>query len=172
MISLTALLVSIMQKSGIDNNNQAFTWMVPILDEPISLCKIIVWISFVFQNSYGHLIYTQHWSFLGSILNERQAATFFATIAGVASLSSTLAGTILSKFVDRIGLAGLLIGASFSCFASLLCADKAYSIAEKVRFFFVKGEKNPTRYNIKLTKLHILFSCMFTSIQFLLTEWL
>lgn len=134
MIVLSGLLVSIMQKSGIDNNNQAFTWIVPILKEPISLCKIIVWISFIFQNSYAHLLYTQHWSFLGSILNERQAGTYFATIAGVASLSSTLAGTILSKFVDKIGLAGLLIGASISLLASLLCADKAYSIAEKNGF--------------------------------------
>ena len=137
VISLSGFVLSMMEKSGIDNRNETFTWTVPYVGEPLSLSKIIVWISFVFQNSYAHLLYTQHWSFLGSILNESQGATYFATIAGFASLSSTLAGTILSKFVGKLGLGGLLISASVSLFTSLLLADSAYSIAEQVSFIYL-----------------------------------
>lgn len=53
--------------------------------------RALVFLLFVYQNSSVQLLYTQHWSFLGSVLTEQEGAVWFAPIAGLGSVSSTLA---------------------------------------------------------------------------------
>ena len=96
--------------------------------------KIMIWTSFIFQQSYAHLLYTQHWSFLGSVLTSAEGASYFSPIAGLSSLSSALAGAIVGKIVDKSGLGGLLGIASASLLLSILLADLAYGLSEKHDF--------------------------------------
>lgn len=96
--------------------------------------KFIVWISFIFQNSYATFLCTQHWSFIGSILTTSQSAMYFSLIAGLSSISSTLAGVVSSVIVKRIQLTGLLTVASLSLFVSLILGDVAYYISNQKRF--------------------------------------
>ena len=96
--------------------------------------KIMIWTSFIFQQSYAHLLYTQHWSFLGSVLTSAEGASYFSPIAGLSSLSSALAGAIVGKIVDKSGLGGLLGIASASLLLSVLLSDLAYGLSEKHDF--------------------------------------
>lgn len=96
--------------------------------------QIIVWTSFIFQNSYVSLLCTQHWSFMGSVLTASQGATYFASIAGLSSISSTIAGAASSRVVDTIGLTGLLTVASVSLLVSMLFGDVAYAISDQHKF--------------------------------------
>jgi hypothetical protein len=55
------------------------------------------------------LLYTQHWSFLGSICPQ----VWFAPTAGLGSVASTLAALAVSPLVDRVGLTGLMFASSW-----------------------------------------------------------
>ena len=96
--------------------------------------RLIVWASFVFQNSYAHLLYAQMWSFLGSIFTPSQAGTYYSYVAGLSSIASMIAGASVSRIVPWCGVPGLLGVASFSLFGSLLLSSQAYSVAEKNGF--------------------------------------
>mmetsp|Transcript_27401 Transcript_27401/g.41917 ORF Transcript_27401/g.41917 Transcript_27401/m.41917 type:complete len:552 (-) Transcript_27401:294-1949(-) len=100
----------------------------------VSLSKLVVGFAFIFQNSYAHLLYTQHWSFLGSVMTPTEGSTWFATIAGLSSLSSTMTGSLVSTLVDKVGLIGLMGCNVIALVASLLCAEKSYKIAEECGF--------------------------------------
>jgi len=106
---------------------------VPIFGD-MTPSKALIWASFVFQNSYAHLLYTQQWSFIGSVLTAEEGATLFSAIAGLSSLSSTAAGAILSITVDKMGLAGLLGVAGTTLVVSMILADAAYGISEIYNF--------------------------------------
>ena len=94
----------------------------------------IVWASFVFQNSYAHLLYAQMWSFLGSIFTPSQAGAYYSYVAGISSIASMIAGASVSKIVSWTGVPGLLGVASLSLFGTLILASRAYSLAEKNGF--------------------------------------
>eukprot|EP00970_Alexandrium_tamarense_P020707 scaffold15572_cov200-Alexandrium_tamarense.AAC.1 len=96
--------------------------------------QLIVWISFVFQNSYAHLLYAQQWSFLGSIFTPSQAGQYYSYVAGLSSISSMIAGASLSKVVKWVGLPGLLGMAASALSCTLILADHAYAISEKHGF--------------------------------------
>lgn len=85
----------------------------------------------VCENVLVQLLYTQHWSFLGSICPSPQV--WFAPIAGLGSVASTLAALAVSPLVDRVGLTGLLFASSWFLVASALFGDHAYRIAQLVR---------------------------------------
>ena len=106
--------------------------MNKVLFGAITPAKIIVGFVFLFQNSYIQLLYQQHWSFLGSVLDSNQGAKYFASIAGVSSLASTIAASLVSKFVNTIGLSGLLLGASASLITTIPLSNRAYVISAKV----------------------------------------
>ena len=97
------------------------------------LSKILVALLFVFQNSYAHLLYTQHWSFLGSVMTPSEGTKWFSPIAGLSSIICTMAAAIVHHLVPYIGLLGLILGTSLTLFASGILADKAYALSEKVR---------------------------------------
>jgi len=98
------------------------------------ISKGTLWIMFVLQNAFVQLLYTQHWSFLGSIQTSEEAAVRFAPIAGVGSIISTIAACLVSPLVERIGLTGLLYCAALGLAISAVCADWAYNLSEKHGF--------------------------------------
>mmetsp|Transcript_8182 Transcript_8182/g.11798 ORF Transcript_8182/g.11798 Transcript_8182/m.11798 type:complete len:554 (-) Transcript_8182:296-1957(-) len=100
----------------------------------VSISKLVVGLAFIFQNSYAHLLYTQHWSFLGSVMTPTEGSTWFASIAGLSSLSSTMTGSLVSALVDKVGLIGLMGCNVVALVASLLCAEQSYKIAEGCGF--------------------------------------
>lgn len=96
----------------------------------LTVSRLIVWASFVFQNSYAHLLYAQMWSFLGSIFTPSQAGSYYSYVAGLSSIASMIAGASVSKVVSWSGVPGLLGVAALSLFGTLLLASKAYTISE------------------------------------------
>jgi ATP/ADP translocase len=98
----------------------------------------------VAQSSFVQLLYTQHWSFIGSVSKEWQGATvWFAPIAGLGSIASTLAALAVQPVVREFGLMGSLGASSLFLLASSCAAGVAYHIAMKHRF-----EPNTTRDQI------------------------
>jgi hypothetical protein len=105
-------------------------------DYPIYHCLSQVISSFIFiaENGLVQLLYSQHWSFMGSVQSKEESAVWFAPIAGLGSIASTLAGMIVSPLVSLLGgLPHLLVVASLFLLACAFCSDQAYQIAEKVR---------------------------------------
>lgn len=96
------------------------------------ISKALVAFLFVFQNSYAHLLYSQQWSFLGSVMTPTEGTKYFSAIAGLSSLVCTITATLSAKLAPIVGLCGLMIGTSISLAMSLLLADQAYRLGEKV----------------------------------------
>ena len=96
-----------------------------------ALSRTIIFLLNVGSNGFVQLLYTQHWSFLGSIC-KKEGAVWFAPIAGLGSVASTAAAVAVSPLVDNIGLTGLLLSSSLFLFASSSFADDAYRIAHVV----------------------------------------
>lgn len=94
----------------------------------------LLFLLFVFQNAYVQLIYNQHWAFISSVLSPEEGARAFAPIAGLGSIGSTLAAGLVSVFVNKLGLIGLLHLAGFSYVISALLADVAFELARKGDF--------------------------------------
>jgi TLC ATP/ADP transporter len=109
---------------------------VPTLFVPSfsSVSRWCVALLYIFQNSYAHLLYTQHWSFLGSVCTVEDGARWFATLAGLSSLASTCTGALVEPLVSRVGLYGLIFGTVGTLSLSLLCAERAYRISETHQF--------------------------------------
>lgn len=87
----------------------------------------------MFQSANVQFLYTQHWSFLGSILTPEEGKVWFAPIAGIGSITSTLAASHVSIMVEKIGLIGLLCAAGLIIGSSAIFADAAYKVAKEVR---------------------------------------
>lgn len=94
------------------------------------LSKLVVGALFVFQNSYAHLIYTQQWSFLGSVMTPTEGTKWFSAIAGLSSLVCTVSATLVHALAGQVGLFGLLMGTSLTLFVSMFLADEAYRLSE------------------------------------------
>jgi hypothetical protein len=95
------------------------------LSRGISFAMIVI------QSSFVQLLSVQHWSFLGSIIQTTDdGARWFAPIAGIGSISSTVAASAVSLLVDSLGLPTLLIAGSFIIAISAFCADAAYEVAQ------------------------------------------
>jgi len=99
------------------------------------ISKSLVFALFVFQSANVQFLYTQHWSFLGSILSPEEGKVWFAPIAGIGSITSTLAAAHVSMLVERLGLIGLLCTAGLVIGSSAIFADAAYEVARQVRLF-------------------------------------
>jgi hypothetical protein len=100
---------------------------------PTIWTKLLVGLLFVFQNSYAHLIYSQQWSFLGSVMTPTEGTKWFSSIAGICSLVCTITATLVHRLAAVVGLWGLILGTAGSLFLSLLLADRAYQLGEQVR---------------------------------------
>jgi ATP/ADP translocase len=121
--------------------------IIHVGDEPLSYWHHIIskWTAFalfVIQNGFVQLLYTQHWSFLGSMnqnedgtaLSDAKSSAWFSPVAGIGSGSSTLAAYTVTHLVDRVGLSGLLWLAAGGICVSVYFAELAYSVAEKHGF--------------------------------------
>jgi len=96
------------------------------------ISKAVLFCLFVMENGFVNLLYTAHWSFLSSVQSENEGAVWFAPIAGLGSIASTLTGLSVSPLVKLVGLPGLLLIASVFLVGTELCSDAAYRIAEEV----------------------------------------
>jgi hypothetical protein len=98
-----------------------------------NVSRICIFLLFVSQNAFVQLLFTQHWAFLGSLgRGKKEGSAWFAPVAGIGSLSSTLAASAVGSMADAFTLPGLLIFASIIMLASGAAADFAYTMAEKV----------------------------------------
>ena len=59
------------------------------------ISKCLLFMAFVFQSANVQFLYTQHWSFIGSVLTPTEIASFGSLIAGIGSITSTLAVSII-----------------------------------------------------------------------------
>jgi len=99
------------------------------------LTRAVVGMLFVFQNSYAHLIYTQQWSFLGSVMTPTEGTRWFTFIAGYCSLVCTLTASSVQTIANRTG--GLVLLIFMTCatlWLSMLCADRAYELSSEHGF--------------------------------------
>ena len=94
--------------------------------------RTLLFALFVFQSANVQFLYTQHWSFLGSILTPEEGKVWFAPIAGIGSITSTIAASQVSHLVEKIGLIGLLCTAALVIGSSAIFADAAYKVATEV----------------------------------------
>lgn len=119
-LATTGLLLKILEYSPV------------LLLDKIPVSQLVVGLAFLFQNSYAHLLYSQQWSFIGSIMTPEEGSKWFASIAGLSSVAAACAGTIVSQLVTRIGLVGLLTCTCISLGFSLLSAERAYAMSQEV----------------------------------------
>jgi hypothetical protein len=122
------------------------------------LSKVTLFSLFVVENSYVQLLFTQHWSFITSVVQtfdkEKEeadkrgqngqkkqqrasglsSAIWFGPIAGAGSLMSSAAGFAVMPLVSSLGLPNLLVVASVGLASGCACSDIAYRIANQVRF--------------------------------------
>jgi len=101
---------------------------------PAIVSKGLVALLFIFQNSYAHLLYTQQWSFLGSVMTPSEGTKWFSAIAGSSSLVCTIAATMVNRLAPVVGIQGLILGTAVSLTLSLLLADFAYATSEEFGF--------------------------------------
>jgi hypothetical protein len=107
----------------------------------------LLFLLFVFQNAYVQLLYNQHWAFISSILTPDEGSTFFAPIAGLGSIGSTVAAGLVSIFIQNIGLIGLLYAAGVSYIVSATLADMAFRLARRGGFEPTGGKNGIEKVN-------------------------
>jgi ATP/ADP translocase len=95
---------------------------------------LVTLLLFIFRESYVQLLTSQYWSFLVSALSPDQSARWFGPIAGLTSLTSAVAGIIVTPIVQQLGLAGGLMGTSVALLLSLIAVSAAYGIAREHGF--------------------------------------
>jgi hypothetical protein len=105
-----------------------------VFSELKSISKYLLFALFVYQSANVQFLYTQHWSFIGSVLSPDEVATSGTLIAGIGSITSTFAAGYVSTLVERIGLIGSQCTAAIIIGSSAIFADKAYQIASKYGF--------------------------------------
>jgi ATP/ADP translocase len=108
----------------------------------IPAVKFITGPLFVFRESYVQLLTSQYWSFMASALTPNQSAKYFGPIAGLTSITSAVAGYIVSPLVRRLGLTGALMGTGAMLLCSLVTASMAYNIARKHGFEPIDSSKH------------------------------
>lgn len=100
-----------------------------------ALSKGCIFLLFVSQNALVQLLFTQHWAFIGSIGHgTKEGSVWFAPVAGIGSLASTLAASAVGTMADTVTLPGMLIVAALTMILSAMGAEFAYQMAEKVRY--------------------------------------
>eukprot|EP00543_Licmophora_paradoxa_P006707 CAMPEP_0202444332 /NCGR_PEP_ID=MMETSP1360-20130828/3453_1 /ASSEMBLY_ACC=CAM_ASM_000848 /TAXON_ID=515479 /ORGANISM="Licmophora paradoxa, Strain CCMP2313" /LENGTH=422 /DNA_ID=CAMNT_0049060305 /DNA_START=72 /DNA_END=1337 /DNA_ORIENTATION=- len=110
----------------------------PKVNESVLLRNFSKWFLFalfVIQNGFVQLLFTQHWSFLGSLgSDQKDGSAWFAPVAGFGSAASTLAAFAVKPLSIALTLPGLLFVSSLLILMSAFCADFAYDVAEKNNF--------------------------------------
>jgi len=89
---------------------------------------------FVLENCFVQLLFTQQWAFMSSVQTKEEAAVWFAPIAGIGSIISTVAAFTVSHTTDTLGLPSLLIIAGVFMLLSTYFSMDAYRIAAQNGF--------------------------------------
>jgi ATP/ADP translocase len=97
---------------------------------PVYVGQAIIAVTFLFQNSYQYLLYTQHWSFVGSVLTPAQGARWFPALAGCSSLFCSGTSSCVPVLVPRTGILGLMALTTLTLTACAWASDRAYAIAQ------------------------------------------
>jgi hypothetical protein len=105
-----------------------------LLGLPRSVSQTLVGLAFLFQSSYQHLLYTQQWSFVGSVVTPNEGAKWFGIMTGCSSLFCSFTGSLVPKLVPVTGLLGLMRLTAVTLTGSALCADRAYALSEQYGF--------------------------------------
>jgi ATP/ADP translocase len=135
-LTLTILESLIDQSADDDINQGVVLWR--------RMAQVTIFSLNVVQSSFVQLLYTQHWSFMGSVSKEMDDATvWFAPIAGLGSIASTLAALGVEFVVQQFGLTGSLGVSSLFLIASGYAAELSYRIAHLYRF--EPGETNDNK---------------------------
>ena len=101
---------------------------------PQVIGQALIGVTFLFQNSYQYLLYTQHWSFVGSVLTPDEGSRWFASLGGFTSVICSLMGGLVPLLLPRTGLYGLMASTCISLVICLICGDRAYGLAEDHQF--------------------------------------
>lgn len=96
---------------------------------------ISVGMVYLLQESCYHLIVTQQWSFISSVVTPSQGKTIFAPIGGVCSISGAIAGSMVKSMLSYMDISNLFGMGGLLLFVTAVYGDYAYDIAEKVGMF-------------------------------------
>lgn len=96
--------------------------------------QAIIGLTFLFQNSYQYLLYTQQWSFVGSVLTPDEGSRWFPALAGFSSVVCSATSSMVPYILPHSGILGLMALTSVTLSGSYLLGDHAYSMSEKHGF--------------------------------------
>eukprot|EP00977_Amphora_coffeiformis_P013500 scaffold3571_cov176-Amphora_coffeaeformis.AAC.16 len=101
---------------------------------PAYLGQAIIGLTFLFQNSYQYLLYTQQWSFVGSVLTPDEGSRWFPALAGFSSVVCSVTSSMVPYILPYSGILGLMALTSLTLLGSYLLGDHAYDMSQKHGF--------------------------------------
>ena len=101
---------------------------------PAYLGQAIIGLTFLFQNSYQYLLYTQQWSFVGSVLTPDEGSRWFPALAGFSSVFCSVTGSMIPYILPYSGILGLMALTSLTLLGSYILGDHAYGMSQKHGF--------------------------------------
>jgi hypothetical protein len=118
-------------------------WACRYFQLPRIFGQAIIAVTFLFQNSYQYLLYTQQWSFVSSVLTPKEGARWIMIIAGVSSLLCAAMGTLVPLLLPRTGLLGLMATTMITLTGTLFFSDAAYRLSQEHGFYPGNHKKEP-----------------------------
>lgn len=97
---------------------------------PAHVGQVVIGLTFLFQNSYQYLLYTQHWSFAGSVLTPDEGSRWFPALAGFSSVVCSITSSMVPYILPYSGILGLMALTSITLLGSCILGDIAYSLSE------------------------------------------
>ena len=101
---------------------------------PATVGQVIIGLTFLFQNSYQYLLYTQQWSFAGSVLTPDEGARWFPALAGFSSVVCSITSSLVPYILPYTGILGLMALTSITLTGCCILGDVAYGISQKHGF--------------------------------------
>ena len=96
--------------------------------------RAVIALMFLFNNCYVFMIASQQWSFVDSIATPNEGAQWFGILTGISSILCTICAGIIPYILPHIGLIGMYSMTAATLYGTLICGDRAYTIAEQNGF--------------------------------------
>ncbi|KAL7561054.1 hypothetical protein ACA910_011890 [Epithemia clementina (nom. ined.)] len=112
----------------------AALWFCNTTGMPRICSQSLIGLTFLFQNSYQYLLYTQYWSFVGSVLTPDEGSRWFAFLGGFTSMVCSLFGGLVPYLLPYTGLYGLMSATCLTLALCLVTGDHAYELGERHNF--------------------------------------
>lgn len=96
--------------------------------------RIVIALMFLFNNCYVFMIASQQWSFIDSIVTPNEGAQWFGILTGICSVLCTISAGIIPYILPHVGLIGMYSMTAVTLYGTLLCGNRAYTIAEQNGF--------------------------------------